>query len=83
MRSGGGFKVRVSKKYTLYIPRAVAEAVGIREGDFVELRVEGSRIIVEPALDALGFALRGPKFARVTFEELERESEEMQREVLG
>jgi hypothetical protein len=49
----------------------------------VELRVEGSRIIVEPALDALGFALKGPKFARVTFEELERESEEVQREVLG
>ena len=49
----------------------------------MELRVEGSRIILEPALDALGFALRGPKFARGTFEELERESEEMQREVLG
>jgi hypothetical protein len=49
----------------------------------VELRVEGSRIIVEPALDALDFALRGPKFARVTFEELERESEEVRREVLG
>ncbi len=75
--------MRVSKKYTIYIPKAVAEAVGIREGDIVELRVEGSRIVVEPALDAFGFALKGPKFARTTFEEIERESEEMQREILG
>jgi len=82
-RGGGKVRVRVSKKYTLYIPKAIAEAVGIREGDIVEFRVEGSRIIVEPALDAFGFALKGPKFARTTFEELERESEEMQRELFG
>jgi len=81
--AGGRVRVRVSKKYTIYIPNAVAEAAGIREGDLVELKVEGSRIIVEPALDALGFALKGPKFARTTFEEVERESEEMQRELLG
>jgi len=82
-RGGGKVRVRVSKKYTLYIPKAIAEAVGIREGDIVEFRVKGSRIIVEPALDAFGFALKGPKFARTTFEELERESEEMQRELFG
>jgi len=45
MRGGGRVRVRVSREYTLYIPKAIAEAVGIREGDIVELRVEGSRII--------------------------------------
>jgi len=79
MKDGRGVKVRISKKYTLYIPKAVAEAAGIREGDIVELRVEGSRIIVEPVLDALSFALKGPKFAYTTFEEFERESEGEQR----
>ena len=83
MKGGRGFRARVSKKYTLYIPKAIAEAAGIREGDVVELRVEGSRIIVEPVLDALSFALKGPKFAYTTFEEFERESEEVQRETLG
>ncbi|QOJ79117.1 AbrB/MazE/SpoVT family DNA-binding domain-containing protein [Infirmifilum lucidum] len=76
-------KVRVSKKFTLYIPRAVAEAAGVREGDVLRVRVEGSRIILEPALDPFDIALRGPKFARVTFEEFERESEEMQSELFG
>ena len=45
MRGGSKVRVRVLKKYTFYIPKAIAEAVGIREGDIVELRVEGSRII--------------------------------------
>jgi len=73
-------KTRISKKFTLYIPKAIAEAAGIKEGDFVKIRVENSRIILEPVLDPFDLALKGPKFARITFEEFERESEEMQSE---
>ncbi len=40
------------------------------------------RIIFEPELDPFTYALRGPKYAETTFEEFERESEEMQRELL-
>ncbi|MGC9020483.1 MAG: AbrB/MazE/SpoVT family DNA-binding domain-containing protein [Candidatus Methanodesulfokora sp.] len=76
-------KVRISKKRTLYIPKTIAEAVGIKEGDLVRLRVENSRIIIEPVLDPFYFALSGPKFAKTTFEEFERESEEMQSELLS
>jgi AbrB family looped-hinge helix DNA binding protein len=76
-------KVRVSKKNTLYIPKAMAEAIGIGEGGVVKLRVEGSRIIVEAALDPFNLALKGPKFARTTFEEFERESEGLQNELFG
>ena len=76
-------KVRVTKKYTLYIPKAIAEAVGIREGSIVKLRVEGSKIVLEPVPDPFDLALKGPKFAKTTLEEFERESEEMQDEFFG
>jgi len=76
-------KVRLSKKNTLYIPRSIARAVGIREGSVLRLRVEGSRIIIEPIPDPFDLALSGSKFARTTFEEFERMSEEMQNELFG
>lgn len=74
-------KVRLSKKNTLYIPKAIASAAGLREGYFVKLKVEGSRIIIEPILDPFDLALKGSKFAETTFEEFEKESEEMQDEL--
>lgn len=74
-------KARISKKFTLYIPKAIAKAVGIKEGDYVKIKVENSRIILEPVRDPFDLALKGPKFAKTTFEEFERESEEMQAEL--
>jgi len=76
-------KTRISKKFTLYIPKAIAEAAGLKEGSTVKLRVEGSKIIIEPVPDPFDLALKGPKFAKITFEEFERESEEMQNELFG
>jgi len=75
-------KVRISKKNTLYIPKAIAEAVGIGEGSVVKLRVEGSKIVLEPIPDPFDVALKGPKYAKTTFEEFERESEGMQDEFI-
>lgn len=75
-------KVKLSKKNTLYIPKSMTEVLGVRGGDTVKLRLEGSRIIIEPVQDPFMLALKGPKFARTTFEEFERESEELQDEVL-
>jgi len=76
-------KTRVSKKNMLYIPKAIAEAVGLKEGSVVKLRVKGSRIVIEVVPDPFELALKYPKFAKVRFEEFERESEEMQRELFG
>jgi len=59
------------------------KAAGVREGDVLRVRVEGSRIILEPVLDPFDFALKGPKFTKVTFEEFEKESEELQSETFG
>ncbi len=76
-------KVRITKKFTLYIPRSIAGAAGLREGDYVRMRVEGSKVILERVPDPFELALKGPKFARITFEEFERESEEMQDALFG
>jgi len=76
-------KARVGKKNMLYIPKAIAEAVGLKEGSVVKLRVEGNKIVIEVVPDPFDLALRYPKFAKVSFEEFERESEEMQRELFG
>ncbi|WP_243666316.1 AbrB/MazE/SpoVT family DNA-binding domain-containing protein [Vulcanisaeta sp. JCM 16159] len=54
-------KVRVSKKNTIYIPKAISEAVGISEGDYVILRVEGSRIVIERVEDPFEYALKVKK----------------------
>ena len=74
-------KVRVSRKNTLYIPKPIADAVGIREGGAVKLRVEGSKIVLEVLHDPFDLALKGPKFAKTTFKDFERESEELQDEL--
>ncbi|ABM81173.1 AbrB/MazE/SpoVT family DNA-binding domain-containing protein [Hyperthermus butylicus] len=76
-------KARVGRKNMLYIPKSIAEAVGIREGVVVRLRVRGGKVIMEVIPDPFELALRGPKFARTSFEEFERESEEVQDELFG
>ena len=76
-------RVRLSKKNTLYIPKRIAEAVGIREGSVLRLRVEGCRIVIEPIPDAVELSLRGEKVARVSLEELEAESVERQEGIIG
>ena len=76
-------KVRLSKKNTIYIPKSIADAVGIKEGSILKLRVENSRIIIEPIPDPFDLALKGTKFAKISFEEFEKESEEMQNELFG
>jgi len=72
--------VRVSKKNTIYIPKDVAERVGISEGTLVEVSVEDGKIVLTPVPDPLWLALHGPKFAEVSIEDIERTSEEMQEE---
>jgi len=71
-------KTRVGKKNTIYIPKAIAEAVGFREGSIVVMTVKGGKIVIEVVPDPFDLALRRPKFAETTFEEFEKESEEMQ-----
>ena len=74
-------KSRVTKKYTIYIPKAIAEAVGLREKSEVIISVENGRIVIEPIPDPFELALKSRKYARISFEELEKISEKIQDEI--
>ncbi len=76
-------KSKVSRKNMLYIPKSIAQAVGLKEGMTVRLWVEEGKIVIEPVHDPFELALKGVKFAKTTFKEFEKESEEMQSELLG
>ena len=40
--------VRVSKKGQIVIPKAIRDKTGIVEGNFLTIRLEGKKIIIEP-----------------------------------
>ena len=68
-------RLRVGRKRAIYLPREILEAVGLREGDLITVRVEGERIVVERAPDPFLLAVRRGKWASTTVEEFEEESE--------
>lgn len=71
-------KSRVGKKYAIYLPKAVVEAIGLREGDKVLLRVAGNTVVLESLQDPLELALSGKKFASIKPEQVEAISLEEQ-----
>jgi antitoxin MazE len=83
MFKGLTVEVRVGRKRTIVIPKAVAEALGIEEGSRVILEVEGDHAILRPVPDAVTLSLKGRKIARVTLEELEATSLEEQEKRMG
>ena len=76
------FRVKLSKKGAVYLPRDVLRRLGLREGDELVLRLEDGRIVLMPVYDPLELALRGPKYGRVTVDELEEWSEKWRQEEL-
>jgi len=42
--------VKVTRKYQITLPKEVREKLGIRIGDFLRIKVEGDRIILEPVV---------------------------------
>jgi len=75
--------IRVGRKRTIVIPKAVAEALGIDEGSRLLLEVRDGYIVLKPIPDAISLSLKGEKIARITLEELEETSVEEQRKYLG
>jgi len=53
MNASEAFEVKVSKKRLIFIPKDVAERLGIEKGMKLRLSVKGDRIVIEPARDAL------------------------------
>ncbi|HEW93822.1 AbrB/MazE/SpoVT family DNA-binding domain-containing protein [Candidatus Geothermarchaeota archaeon] len=73
---------RIGKKYAIYLPKDIVEALGFREGDRVILRVSDNSLIIEKVYDPLDLAISGEKFASVTLNEVEAISLEEQEKYL-
>lgn len=73
-------EARIGKKYAIYLPKAVVETIGLREGERVLLRVAGNTIVLESLQDPIKLALSGKKFASIKPEEVEAISFEEQAE---
>jgi antitoxin MazE len=73
-------EVKVEKKFALHIPKAIAERLDLREGGKMSLCIEDNKLILEPKRikHAVELAVKGKKFASVSFEEIEKISQEEQ-----
>jgi AbrB family looped-hinge helix DNA binding protein len=71
-------ETRVGKKFTIYLPKAVVNALGLKEGEKVLLTVAGNSLILETLRDPIQLALSGKKFASITPEQVEAISLEEQ-----
>ncbi|OYT45100.1 MAG: AbrB family transcriptional regulator [Desulfurococcales archaeon ex4484_42] len=76
-------EVRVGRKRAIVIPKAIAEALGIDEGSKLKLTVENGKIILEPIPDAIQLSLRGDKLGKVSLEDLEAGSIEIQKRYIN
>ena len=67
-------ETRVGRKRVIVIPKSIAEAVGISEGQRIKVMAAGDKIVIEPVRDAVWLALHGRKIGRIEPEEVEEES---------
>ncbi len=67
-------ETKVGKKRVIVIPKAIAEAVKIREGQKVRIMAMEGKIVIEPIRDAIWLALYGKKIGKILPEEIEEES---------
>lgn len=75
-------RIKVGKKRVIVIPKKIAKEVGIREGMHVKIGVSEGSVIIKPIIDAVELSLRARKIARITLEELEEESLEIQKKFI-
>lgn len=74
---------KVGKKGAIYIPKRICEQLGISEEDKVLMKIEGDKLVLEFIPDPLSLAAKTRKWAKITVEEFEKESEEEQNKLLG
>ena len=67
-------KVRVGKRFAIYLPKRVVEKIGISEGDELILNIKGEKIELSKVHDPIELALKGKKFAKVSLDEVEEVS---------
>jgi AbrB family looped-hinge helix DNA binding protein len=76
------FETRVGKKFAIYLPKAVVEAVGLSEGEKILVKVSGNRIMLEVVRDPIQLAISGKKFASLKPKQVEVISVEEQKKYI-
>lgn len=71
-------ETRIGKKFALYLPKAIVEALNLTEGERILLKVAGNTLVLESLKDPVQLALSGKKFASITPEQVEAISIEEQ-----
>lgn len=71
-------KTKIGRKFAVYLPKVIVEALDLKEGERVLLKVMGNALILESLKDPIELALSGKKFASVTPEQAEAISVEEQ-----
>lgn len=64
-------KTKIGRKFAVYLPKAVVEALSLKEGERVLLNVMGNVLMLESLKDPIQLALSGEKFASITPEQAE------------
>jgi antitoxin MazE len=64
-------EARIGKKYAVYLPKALVEAAGLREGERVLLKLAGNTVVLEVVRDPIQLAVSGKKFASIEPEQVE------------
>lgn len=73
---------KVGRKYDLYPPKEIREALDLKRGQKVIYRLEGDKLTVKP-LPTIEEAEKMPKFAKTTVEEFEGFTKELQVKTYG
>ena len=74
-------ETKIGKKRVIVIPKVIADAVKIREGQKVRIMAVEDKIVIEPVRDAVWLALYGRKIGKIFPEEIEEESLHEQEEL--
>ncbi|MEM4774623.1 MAG: AbrB/MazE/SpoVT family DNA-binding domain-containing protein [Sulfolobaceae archaeon] len=76
------YRVKVYKKGIIVIPKEVREKLGIKEGDILELVIDGERISLERPETLLDlFGIDGEEAAEMAKQLIEERRKEVEREI--
>jgi len=73
-------KVRVGKKYAIYLPREVVERLGIEEGDVLLLRIKENTLVFK-RIEKISAKVE--YWGEVSPDEVEEVGEEISEKILG
>ncbi len=77
------YRVKVGEKGVVYLPAKIREKLGIKKGGELLLEVRGDQVILRPVKTIFKLGIESRKISKISVEEFERESEEMQVDLYG